>query len=149
MKYLKSVLIIPLFFSIIGTHLTGVDNNTNKGIYYDNFKYTDNVIFNSSKGTDVDYSANLKYVGDYYEITFDVINDSNYDVEISDYIIPDSNKYLEYDLSYLNDKEVSIGDVLKQGEAKTIKYKVLYKNQINVDHYEFNPYFSINYEQLL
>ena len=151
MKYFKSlILIIPLFVGIIGSNISDIKEfNNKKGVYYDNFNYTDNVILEEVDGTNIDYNAQLTTVGDYYEITFDVINDSNIDVEISDCIFPNDDKYIEYKLTYADGKAINTGDILKQGENKRIKYRVLYKNQVNEDNYQFDSSFSIGYEQVL
>ena len=67
MKYLNGlILAIPLLFGII--HNNEINLNTYKGVYYDNFNYTDNVTFNGNDGLNIDYTANLNQVGDYYEI---------------------------------------------------------------------------------
>ena len=39
--------------------------------------------------------------------------------------------------------------LLKKGENKRLKYKVLYKNLINSDNYQFDSSFGLNYEQVL
>ena len=42
---------------------------------------------------------------------------------------------------------VNIGDVIKKGESKTLKYIVLYENQVLEDDYHFDSSFNINYGQ--
>lgn len=151
MKYFKGlILIIPLFVGIISSNISNVKGfNNKKGVYYDNFNYTNNVILEEVDGTNIDYNAQLNTVGDYYEITFDVINDSNIDVKISDCIFPNDDKYIEYRLTYADGERINTRDILKQGENKRIKYRVLYKNQVNEDNYQFDSSFSIGYEQLI
>ena len=131
MKYFKSlILIIPLFVGIIGSNISDIKEfNNKKGVYYDNFNYTDNVILEEVDGTNIDYNAQLTTVGDY--------------------IFPNDDKYIEYKLTYADGKAINTGDILKQGENKRIKYRVLYKNQVNEDNYQFDSSFSIGYEQLI
>ena len=146
MKYIKSILIIVMIFmGIISINTKEI--NIKKGVYYDNFNYTNNVTLKEVSGTTFDYSANLKNVGEYYEISFDIINDSNVDMIISDYTIPEEDKFIDYNISYTNGTKIKQGDIIKPGELKKVKYKVLYKNQIDEDHYQFDPSFEINYEQ--
>lgn len=149
MKYLRGLLIIPLIFGALKVNLAEINTSNRKGIYYDNFKYTDNVNFNSSKGLSIDYTANLQQVGDYYEITFDVVNDSSVDVEITNCSYHDNDAYINYELTYIDGKEIHEGDILKKGEKRQIKYRVLYKNQIEVENYQFDTSFSLDYEQIL
>ena len=40
-------------------------------------------------------------------------------------------KYLDYSISYLNGKEVKVGDTFKAGETKTTKVRVEYLNNIS------------------
>ena len=148
MKFLKSlVLIVPVVLGVLNNNLSEVKDNNHRGVYYDNFKYTDNVNFNGSEGLNIDYSAELKQVGDYYELVFDVINDSDVDVEVSNCDYNDDDKYIDYYLAYADGKEINEGDILKKGESKKLKYRVLYKNSITEDNYEFDSSFSIRYEQ--
>ena len=42
-------------------------------IYYDNFQYTDNVLFYGVDGLNVQYEGELSYLGDSYELSFDVV----------------------------------------------------------------------------
>ena len=149
MKYLRGLLIIPIVLGAMKFNLTEIKQANNKGVYYDNFKYTDNVIFNGSDGLNIDYTANLNRVGDYYEIAFDVINDSSVDVEISDCSYHDDDSYIDYELTYSDGKAIHEGDILKQGEKKQLKYRVLYKKQIEEDNYQFDSSFSLGYEQVL
>ena len=147
MKYLNSlVILIPLVFGIVDSKLSEANH---QGIYYDNFNYTDNVIFKGSTGQNIDYTAQLTNVGDYYEISFDVINDSSVDVKISNCVYHQDDPYINYQLTYEDGKSINEGDILKQGESKTVKYRVLYKNQIVEDSYQFDTSFSIGYEQVL
>ena len=150
MKYLKMMLVGIAFVIGFGYKTLNADQNgLSKGIYYDNIKYTDNVNFNKVDGTNIDYSAELSNPGDYFEIYFDVVNSTNYDVEISDYIYNKDDDYIEYKLTYDNDKDINNGDIIKKGESRRLKYKVYYKNPIVEDEYNLDTSFSIYYEQAI
>lgn len=148
MKYLNGlILAIPLLFGII--HNNEINLNTYKGVYYDNFNYTDNVTFNGNDGLNIDYTANLNQVGDYYEISFNVINDSKVDMEITNCDYHKNDEFINYELTYANGKKVQQGDILKQGESKKMKYRVQYKKLIVENNYQVDTSFSINYEQII
>ena len=116
-------------------------------LYYDNFKYTSNVILSGINGFNFDYSVTLNDVGDYYEIDFDVINTTAYDMEIDTLDINKDDQYITYRLSYESGDLVNEGDVIKTGESKTLRYIVFYQNEILKDNYNFDSSFNINYKQ--
>ena len=149
-KYLGRILFGGLLVIGIYTNSLAMDSKAKTAdIYYDNFQYTDNVTLHKVSGIDVDYSADLTHVGDYYEITFDVINKSDFDVKVADYYCPKDDDYIKYDFSYLDGSKITDGDVLKKGEFKRFKYKVSYVNLVIEDNYTFDSSFSIHYEQKL
>lgn len=141
--------LIGVLFVMIGIVMVfnyHLDNDKNE-LYYDNFKHTSNVILSGVDGYNFDYSATLNKVGDYYEIVFDVINPTSYDMEISQLDLHKDDKYISYRLAYDDGSLVNIGDVIKKGESKTLKYVVLYENQVLEDNYYFDSSFNINYDQ--
>lgn len=141
--------LIGVLFVMIGIVLAANyhSDNDQKELYYDNFKHTSNVILSGVDGYNFDYSATLNKVGDYYEIDFDVINPTSYDMEISKLDLHKDDKYISYRLAYEDGGLVNIGDVIKKGESKTLKYIVLYENQVLEDDYHFDSSFNINYGQ--
>ncbi len=143
MKYTSYLYVILFFLSSLLFHPT--DNYAKTKVYYDNFQYTDNVLFYGIDDLNVQYSGELSYLGDFYELSFDVINSSDMDVAISDVVLHDQDSYLEYSLSYDNGESIMIGDILKSGEKKRIKYHVLWKNPIDSDDYELDSSFYIDY----
>ena len=149
MKYIKLLLIGLLAVVGLGYRTFSVDarNDLTKGIYYDNINYTDNVVFNSVDGVNIDYSAELNVPGDYYELVFDVVNGTKYNIMITDCVYNSDDKYIGYELTYDDGTEIKNGDIIKKGESKRIKYKVLYKELIQ-EEYSFNTGFSILYEQV-
>lgn len=150
MKYLKVLLVGIAFVIGFGYKTLNADGKSfNKGIYYDNIKYSDNVVFNKVDGTNIDYSANLSSPGDYFEIYFDVVNSTNYNVEISDYVYNEDDDYIDYELTYADGKSINNGDIIKKGESKRLMYKVYYKNPIVEDEYNIDTSFYIYYEQAI
>ena len=141
---LIGILLIMIGIIITFNYLS--DNKMNE-LYYDNFKYTSNVILSGIDGFNFNYSATLNDVGDYYEIDFDVVNPTGYDMEIDELDLNDDDKYINYSLIYENGDLVNIGDVIKNGESKTFKYIVFYENKVLEDNYDFDTSFNINYKQ--
>ena len=149
-KNMETIIISLLLIFGIGYNIFNMENKTStKGIYYDNLKYTDNVKINKVEGVDLDYNANFAKVGDYFEINFDIINDSNVDVKISDLLVNEDDQFINYKLTYNNGKKIKTGDILKKGEKKNLTYKVSYLNKIDEDNYTFDTGFNMNFEQIL
>lgn len=140
---------LGLTYVAVFGNFVDTNNSSKKEIYYDNFDYTENVIFYGSDGLDIQYSGELSIPGDYYELTFDVINESNVDVEIADCFYQETDDFIAYNLLYANGEKISIGDTLKKGESKRLKYKVVYKKSIESDEYEFDSSFRIHFEQII
>ena len=138
----RVVLIVLLVVSILFINTNRVYSR-NKNIYYDNFRYTDNVDFKDI----FDYRANLENVGDYYEITFDVVNSTDDKYELKNISINEDSEYFNYDLVYLNGKNVNVGDVVNKNSIITLKYRVEYKKQV-VKNEEIDSSFGLEYGQL-
>lgn len=150
MKYFDVIIVGILFIGgILFNNFNSDTNALNKGVYYDNVKYTDNVTFNKVDGLNIDYSAELGVPGDYYELEFDVVNSTKYNIEIADLIYNDDDNYITYELSYANGNEIKNGDIIKAGESKKLKYKVSYVNPVKEDNYTFDTSFFIQYEQAI
>ena len=145
------MIIVGILFigGILFNNFNSDTNALNKGVYYDNVKYTDNVTFNKVDGLNIDYSAELGVPGDYYELEFDVVNSTKYNIEIADLIYNDDDNYITYELSYANGNEIKNGDIIKAGEFKKLKYKVSYVNPVKEDNYTFDTSFFIQYEQAI
>lgn len=124
-------------------------NGLNKGIYYDNIEYSENVNFNGVDGLNMDYSAQLNRPGDYYELYFDIVNSTSFNVEIADYFYNEDDQYIAYELTYENGDSLDYGDIIKRGESKRLRYKVLYKEYILDEDYSFDTSFNIQYEQAI
>ncbi len=149
-KYLRFIVVFLLFiFSAIFINLFSSDDTNSKGIYYSNFQYTNNVNFLGSHGIQMDYSAELNKIGDFYEISFDVVNDNPYDVEIVDCFYHEDDSYIKYQLSYQDGSSIKNGDILNSGQSKRILYRVSYFNEVDSQDYSFDTSFFINYQQAL
>lgn len=120
-----------------------------KDLYYDHVRYSDNVDFYGVEGMNLHYSGNLSEVGDFYELFFDVVNQTGVDVVVQDSICHDSDSYIRYELSYEDGSIIQPGDLLKNGESETIHYKVFYQRPIQDDSYQLDSSFSIQFEQSL
>lgn len=145
-KLLNRILFILLIMISIVISFNNKSDKNNE-IYYDNFKHTNNINLSNIDGTNFDYSATLNEVGDYYEIDFDVINPTPYDIEIDQLDIHKDDNYIQYRLAYQDGELVNEGDTIKNGETKTLRYIVLYKNEVLIDNYDFDSSFNINYKQ--
>lgn len=146
-KYIRmGFLGILLVFGLIMT-LGSSNAYENKGIYYDNVSYTDNVTFYGVDGVNLDYSAEMNKVGDSYSLTFDVVNDSGVNVKITDTMIHQEDPYIHYELCYEDGTPIQIGDTLLKGESKRVQYTALYENPVMTDEYEVDSSFQIHFEQ--
>lgn len=151
MKYIEIVLVsLGLIYGIAfgSSSLTNKGNN-HYNIYYDNIQYTDNIQFYGVNGLSLQYAGQLATPGDFYELSFDVVNDSEVDVEISNCTYQTSDYYIDYQLTYDDGKDILVGDILEKGEKRRIKYRVLYKNLIDSNYYEWDSSFHLSYEQVL
>lgn len=142
MNYKKVLIIILIVIGIFIINNNRVDSR-DKNLYYDNFRSTDNVVFNDK----FDYNANLEKVGDYYEIVFDLINESNNLYEITELDINDNDEFFSYNLTYANNDKVKIGDKIDKNSIVTLKYRVDYKKLVVDNNYELDTSFNIEYGQ--
>ena len=146
-KYIRIGIVgILLLFGVISS-LGSSYSYSNKGIYYDNVKYSDNVDFYGVDGTDLKFNGNLSTVGDSYFLTFDVVNDSDVDMIITDYLLNEDDPYIKYELTYIDGNKVKTGDILKKNTTKTLHYVVKYENPVLEDTYEVDSSFHIQYDQ--
>ena len=145
-KYIRMVIVGVLL--LLGIHsLESVSKFDSQGIYYDHVRYSDNVTFYGVDGLNLKYSANLSYVGDSYELFFDVVNDSGVDVVIQDILYSKEDPYIHYELTYQDGSMIQDGNLLQMGESKTIHYKVIYQEPIQEESYQFDSGFSLQFEQ--
>ena len=152
MKDIKVMLVGLLALIGVGYRSFAAETDTNLkgGIYYDNIEYTDNVVFNGVDGVNLDYNASFTTPGEYYELYFDIVNSTKYDIEISEYLCNDDDRHIDYELVYEDGSMINTGDIIEKGQSKRIKYRVLYKEAIKQEEdYKFDTSFSILYEQVM
>lgn len=102
-------------------------------------------------GTYIVYDVKLPTKGDFYEFSFDVVNEGTIDARLSSLVqfgSDDYDKYIHYSLKYKEGNGVYGNDVLKAGERKTLVLRVenIYDGTENVDEV-FNLSFMIQYVQ--
>ena len=144
MKNKKLLMILVIIICIFILNARRVDSRE-KSLYYDNFRYTDNVEFRDK----FDYKANLVNIGDYYEITFDVVNESNNKYEVKDLLLNNNDKYFSYELVYMDNSRVNIGDKIDKNSTITMKYRVTYNNLVVDTNEDLDTSFNIEFGQIL
>jgi len=132
-------------------------------IYFDNVrKSTDSVtsthdaeITNYEK-TRIDFNANLKEPGDFYEFTVYTVNDGSIDAMVDSVekynLTEDQLKYLDFTVTYDNGREIKRCDPLDAHTRKRIKAIVKFKDGLELNNYptegvSLDLYFNINYVQ--
>ena len=164
---------IVLMFSItLGTALLSslltIKGNTNIKenswiIYFDSVrKSTDSVASNNDaritnyEKTRIEFSANLKEPGDFYEFTVYTVNDGTIDAmvdSVEKFELTDAQKkYLDFSVTYDNGREIKRCDPLDAGTRKRIKAIVKFKEGVDINDYSneevnLDLYFDIHYVQ--
>lgn len=146
-KYIRVVLFSIIAVFGIAMSLGSSYAYSDKGVYYDNVRYSDNVTFYGVDGLNLGFDAALADLGDSYEVIFDVVNDNDVDMVITDTTVKEDDPYITYELTYLDGKKVQVGDVLEKNNTKTLKYVVTYVNPVLVDNYQIDSSFNIQYDQ--
>ena len=147
MKNIRIIFIGLLLFVGIVFSLGFSYSYSNRGVHYENVRYSDNVTFYGVDDVNFHYSADLSKVGDSYELIFDVVNDNDVDMVISECSYHEDDPYLTYQLTYLDGKIVKEGDVLEKNDTKTLKYIVTYQSPLLDGEYELDSSFHIHYDQ--
>ena len=161
------LLSITIGTALISSILTIQGNTTIKEnswiIYFDSVrKSTDSVasdndarITNFEK-TRIEFSANLKDPGDFYEFTVYTVNDGTIDAMVDSVekfqLTEEQLKYLEFNVTYDNGREIKRCDPLDAHTRKRIKAVVKFKDGVNVADYSgedvnLDLYFDIHYVQ--
>ena len=150
MKYIEMLMVgLGLTYCLVFGDFSLTEQNgiNNHNLYYDNIQYTDNVDFYGADGLNINYAGQLSIPGDYYELSFDVVNDTTTDMMLSKCDYQKTDQYISYQLSYADGGTIKIGDVLKKGEKKRLTYRVSYVNPIQTEEYQFDASFYLGYEQ--
>lgn len=104
-------------------------------IHFENIQETDGSVtattpaaITDDKQTVINYGVNFDMPGDYYEFTVDVVNDGTLDAVVTDVVKAglnaDTEKYLNYEVTYLNGNAIAKDQELKAGHQETYKVRV-------------------------
>lgn len=144
------ILLLSIFVIVIGTttvYAYNEDNlkistkqSENLDIKYENINMlsenTANIKFINDK-TGVEFTTELEKPGDYIEFSVNVVNYSNLDAKISEIakssLTEQEQKYLKYEVKYIDNSDIKEGQILKSKETKTIKIRLEYKYDITAD----------------
>ena len=106
--------------------------------------------------TRIEFNANLKSIGDFYEFTVYTVNDGTIDAMVDSVekstLTEEQQKYLTFEVKYDNGVDIQRCDELNAGTRRRIKAIVKYKEGIDINDYptvdvDLNLYFNINYVQ--
>lgn len=94
----------------------------------------------SLKDNKISLDLTLKEEKEFYEFSFDIENNGTLDAILDEYILDVDNKknILTYDISYINNKPISKGDVLNNKSTQTIKVRIDYPKQEKKVYDELN-----------
>ena len=146
MKKIKTLMVLALIIMIGTTTVYAYSNNLVKGVRNTSnldIEYT-NVISTSKNGTatldnttGVSFTANLEKPGDTFEFTVDMVNKSNMDAKVDQVVMTElteqQQRYLSYNVTYVDGNTITTNDVIKSGETKTLKITLDYKYDITAD----------------
>lgn len=130
--------ILCSIFSV--TNAVGV-GSSKWNLYFDNIKITDGSVtavkepqITDAAKSEITYSVNLSVPGDFYEFCVDIVNAGNIDSmvdEIDENILTkEQEKFLAYEVTYLDGTKVEKKDLLKAGTTVTLKIKLEFKKDI-------------------
>ena len=106
--------------------------------------------------TRIEFTANLKNPGDFYEFTVYTVNDGTIDAMVKSIersvLTEEQQKYLDFDVTYDNGTPIRECDELNAGKRRRIKGIVKFKDGIDVSLYPkdditLDLFFNINYVQ--
>ena len=146
----KNILFVPTFLVLflVSTATVLAYSNDNLKINSDikevwNINYQDVLVTEGSvigdvriaeNGTNIEFNANLNKPGDFYEFTVDIVNKGSSDAvidSINKTVLTDAQKrYLYYNVTNADLKDLKHGQVLKAGNKCSIKVRLEYKKDI-------------------
>ncbi len=150
--FLLAILIIGIGYAYLTSNLsitgaTEVVANT-WDIHFENLQVSEGGVIATSpaiingNNASVNYAVTLSRPKDFYEFTVDVKNDGTLPgkVSISELsgLDTSSSKVIDYSVTYMNDRDVSIDDILNPTSTKTVKVRVYYKDDIDEDDFPEN-----------
>lgn len=142
------IIILVLFISIGFAYLSSVLNiNSNITFMPQSFSvYFDNVVINenssnldeptlSNEDKTVSFQTTINEPSDFYEFTFDIVNDGTMDAAISEVLksglTTEQEQYLSYTARYYGDREIKVDDILHAGYKEKIIVRVEYKYDVD------------------
>ena len=143
--FLLLIVVIGLGYAYLTSNLsitgaTEVGANT-WDIHFENLKVSTGSVTAISPATidtnklAITYSIKLDKPGDFYEFTVDIKNDGTLPGKISisnlSGITQSEENIIDYYVKYMNDLDVTTGDIINAGAKKSIKVKVFYKDDIS------------------
>ena len=111
---------------------------------------------NPSDNTKVNYSITLDKPGDFYEFTVDIVNAGTLPGEISLSTISGIDSTYEdiiiYTIEYSSGNPVQVGDILNDGDTKTVKVRTYFNQEIDPedlpeDDFNLNLVLNVTYVQ--
>ncbi len=125
---------ILLFIILLIPFIVYGESCNQDDIVIDNFTMTDlngsvrEKVDGFAEGKTINLNLNLYDVGDYAEYSFTIKNVSSSDYYFDENSLISGSNYVDYEFVYDDDSSV-----IKAGEEKNVKLKVIYKNQVPSD----------------
>ena len=161
----KSIIFILILFISIGFAALTANLSINSGITFlpQSFNiYFDNVVVNqnsvnqdlptiSNNDQQVSFTTTINEPGDFYEFSFDVINDGTMDAALTEIVksglTETQEKYLNYTARYYGERNIKVDDILHAGYKERVVVRVEYKyyvdEVVSLGNITFN--FGLNY----
>ena len=161
----KSIIFILILFISIGFAALTANLSINSGItflpqsfniYFANISVNQNSVNKnnptlSSSKKNITFTTSINEPGDFYEFSFDVVNDGTMDAAISEIVksslTETQEKYLDYSARYYGERKIKVDDILHAGYKERIVVRVEYKYDVDevvsLGNITFN--FGLNY----
>lgn len=165
-RYLSMILVVFLVLIVFGYAFIStsvVNNKKDELVWHVTFKNISVVSGSvdaiipatiSSTGTEINYVVDLINSTDYYKFEVDVVNDGNIDAKVDsvfrDSLSYEQQKFIDYEITYIDGSVVNRNDILNVGESERVVVSVKYKDGVNLadlsaDISSIDLSFSINY----
>ena len=87
--------------------------------------------------TSIEYSIDFNKKNQFYEFSFDIINNGEIDAKLSNFtndVIPDAYKnIMNYSVKYADGSNITIGDVISSGDKKRVVVRISINNGVTND----------------
>lgn len=117
------------------------DNITiaNESVYVNESLLETNATINPLDNKQISYTISLTEPGDFYEFTVDIVNDGTIDAAIEEIVSKMNNvvinnnlpKYLEYNVTYVDNSPIIANHTLEAGHREKCKVKITYSTNLN------------------